>query len=84
MKATQYFSDDYLEQCKQMTEENIIQFLDDFRLIHSPKSDSKSKMISIKIEPSLLKAFKTKSTLTGMPYQTRIKQLMRQWLIETD
>jgi predicted DNA binding CopG/RHH family protein len=30
--------------------------------------------------PSLLSAFKQKAKLEGIPYQTKIKQLMREWL----
>ena len=38
------------------------------------------KLISIKIETDLLEAFKTKARLDGVPYQSRIKAIMRDWL----
>jgi predicted DNA binding CopG/RHH family protein len=34
----------------------------------------------MKIEWDLLEAFKIKARLDGVPYQTRIKQIMRDWL----
>ncbi|MDH3695184.1 MAG: BrnA antitoxin family protein [Gammaproteobacteria bacterium] len=81
MKAVQYFSQEYLARCKNMSTEEIVQFLDDFRLIHAPQPDtSKSKLISIKIDSHLLNAFKAQSKLDGVPYQTRIKKLMQEWL----
>lgn len=79
-KAVQYFSDEYLQQCREMTPEQIIQFLDDFRQLHGADSRSKSKLISIKVPENLLSAFKTKAALAGVPYQTRIKALMKAWV----
>ncbi len=75
-------SKEYLEQCKEMTPEQIIQFLEDFRTLHSSVERSKSKLISIKIPENLLNAFKTKSKLEGTPYQTQIKKLMTEWVKE--
>lgn len=78
-KPIQYFSDDYLERCKDLTPDQILQFLEDFRRLHEIKSE-KCVPISLKVEPSLLAAFKTKAKLHGQPYQTQIKKLMRDWL----
>ncbi len=80
MKSVQYFSDEYLNQCKALSPEQIVQFLEDFRLIHGYKAISGSKLISIKVENELLNAFKTRAKLDGVPYQTRIKSLMRESL----
>ena len=80
MKTVQIFTDEYLEQCRSMTPEQIVRFLEDFRLIHSHKHKTKSKLISLKIDPSLLGAFKTKCKLHNIPYQTQIKKLMKDWL----
>lgn len=33
MRPVQYFTDEYLEQCKLMTPEQILQFLEEFRLL---------------------------------------------------
>ena len=77
------FSDDYLEQCKHLTAEQIVQFLDDFRLIHAPTDKPGSTLISIRIESDLLNAFKTRAQLDGVRYQTRIKELMRRSLVRT-
>ena len=82
MKAVQYFSDEYLQQCKAMTYEQIIRFLDDFRQLHGGTTSSKSKLISIKIPENLLNAFKSQAAREGTPYQTQIKKLMREWLVK--
>ncbi len=78
-KPIQYFTKEYLERCKGMTPEQIIEFLENYRMLvsHVPE---KSQLISLKIEPSLLKAFKRKAELEGTPYQTQIKKLMKEWL----
>ena len=82
MKAVQYFNDEYLQQCKAMTPEQIIGFLDEFRQLHGATTSSKSKLISIKIPENLLNVFKTQAALEGTPYQTQIKKLMREWITE--
>lgn len=84
MKAVQYFDDDYLERCREMTPDQIIQFLDDFRKLHGGQTRSKSKLISIKVPENLLNAFKAKAALARVPYQTQIKTLMKAWVISSD
>jgi predicted DNA binding CopG/RHH family protein len=79
MRPVQYFSDEYLEQCRSMTPEQIVQFLEDFRILHQPQPGP-SRLISIKVPEALLAAFKVKARLSGSPYQTQIKRLMTQWL----
>jgi predicted DNA binding CopG/RHH family protein len=78
-KTIQYFTKEYLERCKGMTSDQIIEFLEDYRMLFSKVSE-KSQLISLKIEPSLLKAFKRRAELEGTPYQTQIKKLMKEWL----
>ena len=34
MRPVQYFSDDYLERCRNLTPDQILQFLDEFRQLH--------------------------------------------------
>lgn len=81
MKALQKFTDDYLEQCNTMKPEQIAQFLDDFRKLHGDKRPKQvSKLISMKVDESLLEAFRFKCNLEGIPYQTMIKKLMANWL----
>ncbi|MDH3977904.1 MAG: BrnA antitoxin family protein [Gammaproteobacteria bacterium] len=81
-KTLQYFSQDYLEQCKTMSPDQIIQFLDDFRQLHGSQSNSKSKLISMKVPEDLLNTFKAKAKFSGTPYQTQIKALMKSWVLE--
>ncbi|MBI2070671.1 MAG: hypothetical protein HYT79_08725 [Elusimicrobia bacterium] len=80
-KAVQYFSDEYLEQCRKLTPEQILEFLEDFRALNAPGAKSKSRLISMKVPENLLSAFKTKSALAGIPYQAQIKRLMRRWAL---
>lgn len=80
MRPVQYFTDEYLEQCKKMTPEQILEYLESFRLLNSP--EDKMKLISIKIPQSMLKAFRAQCELNGLKYQTQIKTLMKKWLEE--
>jgi predicted DNA binding CopG/RHH family protein len=82
MKPVQYFSDDYLQQCREMTPEQIIKYLDDFRQLHGNPAHgrAKSKLISLKVPEDLLTVFKAEAARHGTPYQTQIKALMRAWV----
>lgn len=79
MKAVQMFSDEYLENCRKLSADDIVQFLDDFRRLHGGAT-TRSKLISIKMPESLLETFKSKCALSGVHYQTQIKALMQQWI----
>ncbi len=78
-RPIQYFSKEYLERAKELTPDQILQFLEDFQKLHTQVQE-KCQLISMKIEPSLLHAFKTKCALMGVSYQTQIKKLMKEWL----
>ena len=80
MKSVQYFSMEYLERCASMRPEQIIQFLEDFRNLHSYDKSRRTKLISIKVQETLLQAFKSKAKLHGVRYQTQIKRLMEEWI----
>ncbi len=41
MRPVQYFTDEYLAQCQQMTAQQILQFLEDFRLLFSAQNTEK-------------------------------------------
>ncbi len=86
MKAIQYFSDEYLERCAEMTPNEIARFLDDFRQVHGGKvnRNEKSKLISIKIPQTLLDSFRTKAELHNQRYQTKIKELMTDWVLDRE
>ncbi len=79
MKPVQKFSDAYLQRCAEMSHEEIVRFLDDFRRIHGTQR-SPSRLISIKVPEDLLAAFKAKARLHDVRYQTQIKKLMNLWL----
>ena len=78
MRAIQRFSDEYLSAARRIPADEIARFLEDFRLLHGPKP--KSRLISLKIPEPLLAAFRTRCRAEGVRYQTRIKQIMREWL----
>lgn len=80
MRAVQYFSKEYLEQCKGMKPADILRFLDEFRRLHAPAARRGSKLISLKVPENLLDAFKAKASLHDVPYQTQIKRLMVEWV----
>jgi len=82
MKTIQYFSEDYIKKTRHATPEQILNFLEQFRLMQSPSKNinSCSKMISLKITEDLLKTFRAKCEIEGIKYQTQIKNLMSQWV----
>ena len=84
MRPVQYFTTEYLEQCRHMTTDQIIRFVEDFRRLHAGReagvAPAKSRLISLKVPEDLLDAFKTKARLSGRPYQTQIKVLMNAWV----
>jgi predicted DNA binding CopG/RHH family protein len=79
-RPVQYFSDEYLKNCQKMTPTQIAKFLDDFRILFG-RPPEKSKLISIKIPENLLSIFRRRAELEGIPYQTKIKELMKEWLL---
>ena len=78
MKPVQYFNDDYLKQCSQATAEQVLEYLESFRLLNSSKTES--RLISIKIPQPLLDSFRQRCEFEGVRYQTQIKVLMKNWL----
>ena len=82
MRPVQRFSDEYLDRCREMSSEEIVRFLDDFRRIHG-KRKARSRLISMKVPEDLLAAFKAKAKLADVRYQTQIKNLMKAWLTES-
>ena len=80
MKTLQKFSDEYLEHCKKMSPQQILEFLENFRILHYGTRKQKTRLISIKVLEPLLEAFRTKCEGHGVKYQTQIKALMEEWL----
>lgn len=83
MKTVQYLSREYVDQTRHMTPEQILQFLEEFRLLHGSEKQSKpvkSKLISLKVPENLLEQFRQRCAQEGVPYQTQIKKLMQQYL----
>ena len=80
MRPVQYFSKEYLEQCRGMKPADILRFLDEFRRLYSPAARKGNRLISLKVPENLLEAFKAKARLHDVPYQTQIKHLMTKWV----
>ncbi|MCM0605043.1 MAG: hypothetical protein KA715_03060 [Xanthomonadaceae bacterium] len=78
-KPIQYFTSQYLKNCESIEKEKIVEYLDQFQQLIGAKK-SKSKAISLRIPENLLHSFKTKSDANGIPYQTQIIQLMKNWV----
>lgn len=78
MRPLQRFSDDYLDSVRGATPDQVVRFLDDFRQVHAP--DRPSRLISMRVPEPLLASFKARCKLEGTRYQTRIKELMTEWL----
>jgi len=57
-----------------------IEWLEAMRQLNGAKKIEKSVLVSMKIDPDLLKAFKLKCELEKRPYTTRIKELMQEYL----
>lgn len=82
MKAVQLFSDEYLQQSRDLTPDQVVRYLDDFRRLHGCRPAS-SKLISMKVPQDLLNTFKAKAKMINMPYQTQIKALMKEWVLDS-
>ncbi len=82
MRPVQYFTDEYLRQCREMKPEQVLRFLEDFRELQKARKTVKSKLISIKVPEDLLNAIKAMASRKGRAYQTQIKDLMLEWLRE--
>ena len=78
MRPIQYFSDEYIERCKGMNNEQILEFLESFRRMQ--EKPVQSKLISLKVPELLLQTFKQQCDFEGLKYQTKIKSLMFNWV----
>lgn len=83
MSAPHRFTAEELERGLSMTPPQVLRFLEAYRELHLPRAKQRSKLISLKLSEPLLQAFKNKAQMSGVPYQTQIKALMRQWLGQT-
>jgi uncharacterized protein (DUF4415 family) len=79
VRPVQHFSDEYLEQCRAMKPDDVLEFLESFRRLHAGMPAG-SRLISLKVPQDLLDAFRRRCELAGVRYQTQIKRLMREWL----
>ena len=78
-RPVQYFSDEYLARCREMSPDEVVEFLENFRLLRGGEPLA-SRLISLKVPQALLDAFKQRCRLAGVRYQTQIKSLMSDWL----
>jgi predicted DNA binding CopG/RHH family protein len=78
MRPLQRFSPEYLESIRDVSPDQVVRFLDEFRQIHAPNRPS--RLISMRVPEPLLESFKNRCRIEGSRYQTRIKELMLEWL----
>lgn len=81
MKPVQYFSAEYLKECHKMSATDRLQFLEDFRLLQDRRPPTKTRLISLRIDETLLERLKEKAKTAGLPYQTFLKNLIRDSLV---
>jgi uncharacterized protein (DUF4415 family) len=84
-KTIQRFTAAHIKEGRHLDPAQIVDFLESFRelqgMVHRPKERrAPSQLISIKMPPELLGAFRARCEIEGVPYQTRIKELMADWL----
>jgi predicted DNA binding CopG/RHH family protein len=58
----------------------VMNFIENYKRMLDPRAKKRSKLISIKIPEPLLEAFRYKAEREKTPYQTKIKQLMMEYL----
>jgi uncharacterized protein (DUF4415 family) len=59
---------------------HIVEFLEAFRELADPRAQKPSKLISIKIPEQLLATFRFKAERENKRYQTKIKELMLEYV----
>lgn len=85
MKAVQHFTDEQLRYGRSLTPEQVVQFLDDFRILHGGRAagQGKSTQVNVRVPPALLRAFRARADALGVPYQAQIKRLMEEWVLRS-
>ena len=79
-RAVQLFSDDYLRECQKVSLEDRIKFVEDLRRLAYASAPEKNVLISMRIGDRLLKAFQNRCKRENIPYQQKIRALMRDYL----
>lgn len=64
-----------------MSIKDRITFVENFMKLSAYSQTHKSKLISLKVPEDLLNMFREKCALEDIAYQTKIKELMRQWCL---
>ena len=59
---------------------SIVEFLESFRQLADPRSAKAPKLISMKVPEPLLAAFRFKAERENKKYQTKIKELMLEYV----
>lgn len=79
-RALQLFSDQYLRESKRLSPTQVVRFIEEYQRIRASQDKPQSTLISLRVESRLLAAFRTPAKLEGIPYQTKIKYLMEEWI----
>ncbi|PIS11871.1 MAG: hypothetical protein COT73_01630 [Bdellovibrio sp. CG10_big_fil_rev_8_21_14_0_10_47_8] len=81
-KGLQKFSPEYIEQTRGATTEQILEFLEQMRLLQGAQDvgASDSVLISLRLDRQVLAALKARAAVENTKYQTLIKKLIRDYL----
>lgn len=87
MKAVQTFSDEQLRYARSLKPEQVLRFLEDFRQLHGGRlagESTSSTQINLRVPDALLRLFRARAAMLGVPYQRQIKKLMEEWVGRID
>lgn len=81
-KSVQYLSPDYIMRTKDASPLQVLEFLEQYRLLQGAKDapQQKSTAISIRIPDQMLSTLKAKADAQGIKYQSLIKKLIQDYL----
>ena len=77
-----HFSNDYLRRCRSATPQQIVEFLERYRLMQNYPEKLEVPLVPLKVlmPKDMLATFRAKCDVEGVKYQTQIKSLMKKWV----
>ncbi len=86
-RPVQYFNQDYIDQCQIMSHIEIIEKITEQQNLFwslQNRDVEKSCLISLKVNDLLLEKFKDVCETHNLKYQTQIKKLMMNWVLQNN
>ena len=78
MKAVQYFTEEYLEQCRGASPEAVLEYLENFRLMLAQESDE--DCLKLDLPASLIHRLRIKCGQEGGDASAIVEALIEAWL----